>query len=703
MRVVPGSVILRYYSIFSILSASLYIFLLACSSSGNNNADHPAHFDPVFQRIDHFGPEQVPEAFRVLDSAYAGFPNPGPMDLARKYQYKLEYFWLRKQDRAVSKPYADSILHVLSGKTTQPGYANEYGKTLLYLGDMLQDEGKLDNAFSLYYEGQAFIQQSGDTCSFNEYNSRLAMVYYAQRKYQQAIPYFKETFNTLGACGQKAYYQFCYQQAQLDNIALCYDHLDRRDSALFFYDSALHYIQVHKTPFEDIPNHINFIQAANAVVYGNKGSLLLRKGDTAAAEQLYKESIRINMKAGNETRDAQITIGKLVELQLAQKRFTEARSWLQTLRRSLDSLPVSRSELLWRQLQSEYYKAQEQTQDALYYLQRYVQLKDSLATATDSYHAVDMQKQFGYLSGEYELNMLKKQDEIKTIYLYALILFSIMVLVIFLLSWQYWKRSKKYTRELEELNQRISRQNEHLEESLSSLEQSQQDNTKMMKIAAHDLRNPVGSMVSTALYMEAYGAITDKDNLDSLKLIHQSGTHALELIDDLLHLNISAEMRKEIVEVDTALRYCVDLLQTKAKDKEQRIVVQLFPVTLLASREKIWRVFSNLITNAIKFSQAGSTIEVAMQLSGDCVRVSVKDEGMGIPGTLQAKLFNLTQDAKRSGTAGEESFGLGLAISKQIVEAHGGKIWFESEEGKGSTFYVELPLNAGGQTGTAQQ
>lgn len=117
-------------------------------------------------------------------------------------------------------------------------------------------------------------------------------------------------------------------------------------------------------------------------------------------------------------------------------------------------------------------------------------------------------------------------------------------------------------------------------------------------------------------------------------------------------------------------------------------------VTIPASREKLWRVVSNLITNAIKFSPAGAIIHVELWQKDDHIFISVKDPGIGIPKEIAPKVFDLFTEVKRQGTAGEQAFGLGLSISKQIVEAHGGKIWFESEQNAGTTFFVELPIEA---------
>ncbi|RYG15953.1 MAG: HAMP domain-containing histidine kinase [Chitinophagaceae bacterium] len=134
------------------------------------------------------------------------------------------------------------------------------------------------------------------------------------------------------------------------------------------------------------------------------------------------------------------------------------------------------------------------------------------------------------------------------------------------------------------------------------------------------------------------------------------------------------------------------MLQYKATEKHQRIILKSEPITLNINREKIWRVVSNLLTNAIKFSEINTSIDVDMNISANSVVISVKDYGIGIPEKMKENIFNINESTKRSGTNGEQSFGMGLIISKQIVESHGGKLWFESNS-KGTTFFVELPIN----------
>jgi signal transduction histidine kinase len=241
------------------------------------------------------------------------------------------------------------------------------------------------------------------------------------------------------------------------------------------------------------------------------------------------------------------------------------------------------------------------------------------------------------------------------------------------------------------LNRQITNQNTEMQKALTALEQSQADNTRMMQIVAHDLRNPIGAMYSIASMM--LDEERTEEDRTMLGLIKTSGHNSLGLVSDLLKVHAGTdELKKEPVDLNQLLRYCVDLLRHKAEEKGQQIELYASAVTISANREKLWRVASNLIANAIKFSPTGAFIHVSLHEEADKVRIAVEDHGIGIPQEIAPKIFDMFTDAKRAGTAGEQPFGLGLAISKQIVEAHGGKLWFESKQGNGTTFFVELPV-----------
>jgi signal transduction histidine kinase len=262
-----------------------------------------------------------------------------------------------------------------------------------------------------------------------------------------------------------------------------------------------------------------------------------------------------------------------------------------------------------------------------------------------------------------------------------------------LLIWRNYRQSTRHIHTLESLNRQINRKNLHLQSALASLEKSHEDNSRMMKIVAHDLRNPIGGIsgLSALMLKEDSFSISQRGMLE---MIHKSSNHSIELIQDLVNINTAGmEHYNEPMELRDLLGYCIEMLHLKSEEKNQRLILAGGQAMVQADREKLWRVFNNLISNAIKFSPQNTEIRVTLAVNDQKVVVQVKDQGIGIPDSLKEKIFGMSGEAKRRGTAGEPSFGLGLGISKQIVESNGGNIWFQNNNAQGTTFYVSFPLS----------
>jgi signal transduction histidine kinase len=214
----------------------------------------------------------------------------------------------------------------------------------------------------------------------------------------------------------------------------------------------------------------------------------------------------------------------------------------------------------------------------------------------------------------------------------------------------------------------------------------------LIKIVAHDLRSPIGAIHNIA------EMIMEENNLhdELINLISISSKDCLQLINGLLETDFEQNnnLKKTDINLDEFLQQCVGLLSFRAKDKNQQLILKsYFNGLIKADSEKIQRVVNNLVVNAMKFSPENSNILIETVSEPQSVMIVVKDHGIGIPDNIKENIFDPFTMSKRSGTQGEKPFGLGLYITKQIVEAHAGKIWFKNADGGGTEFYVELPLN----------
>ncbi|MFH1605050.1 MAG: GAF domain-containing sensor histidine kinase [Pseudomonadota bacterium] len=225
---------------------------------------------------------------------------------------------------------------------------------------------------------------------------------------------------------------------------------------------------------------------------------------------------------------------------------------------------------------------------------------------------------------------------------------------------------------------------------------------RFLGMAAHDLRNPIGVVQGYAKLMAdgVLGAITEKQRT-ALASVDGSCETMLGLINDFLDISAieSGKLTLDIKQVDlkSFLTSCHEANALLADGKNITLRLEMAPdqpSTILIDPDRMNQVLGNLIGNAIKYSYPGTTTILQTELVDGEVHFLVTDRGQGIPPEDIPKLFQDFGKASVRPTAGEKSTGLGLAICRRIVEAHKGRIWCESEVGKGSTFTVAIPVAA---------
>ncbi len=632
-----------------------------------------------------------------LDAAYRYFSEAGPVDRWRKYRYIANYYLNNDIETDKARIYTDSMMLVLKGRERQ--YKEAYAHTLFTRGDVLMSEKKYQDAFNLYYDGHSYAQKNLDICEQAAFTGQLAMIQYWQIHFREAIPYFRKALDENAHCRKKDDFEnnFVLPQRWLNHLALCYEMWGKTDSALFYLEKALVLMHGQEAFF---PENKIAIEMARGTLAGNLGDVYLALEQYDSSRYYLEECIRIHERPGYN--EVAANLSKIL-MDFIDLRLNRPLSIPDILNRSEDSLKAvkghetDRSILMqcWYQLKDAYYRDAHRIDSSLFYQQKLQHYVDSTRMALRDFRQTNMESTFAIRAQQYQLSLLGRDNQVKKSSLLITIVSGSIALVILLIVWRNLKRSRENITELTRLNSQVAEQNIQMRCTLGSLEQSQVDNTRMIKTIAHDLRNPIGAikMAATLISMESVSQPEDKKILD---IISRSAESSLQMVDDLLCIPAkSEEIRKEPVDLAAVLQYSVDQLKHKATAKQQYIELNTLPVILPADGEKLWRVISNLVANAIKFSPDGTVIHVDMEKEDQWVRIAVRDNGIGIPEEMKNKIFDMFTEARRPGTAGEKPFGIGLAISKQIVKAHGGNIWFESKVGNGTTFWVELPGSEG--------
>lgn len=243
---------------------------------------------------------------------------------------------------------------------------------------------------------------------------------------------------------------------------------------------------------------------------------------------------------------------------------------------------------------------------------------------------------------------------------------------------------------LMEAKKTICLQNQKLQKTMESRD-------KLYSVIAHDLRAPIGTIKMIAASLEnERNQMTDPHILKSFDMIHETTEEAYNLLENLLRWSRNQNGKTRIYpttfDLSKAIYHVLALFTAIADSKGISVNNHSKAnVTVYADEDMIRTVLRNLLSNAIKFSFPGGQIDVGLSEMPDMVMVSVKDNGQGIKKELQSKLLKGNEYISTYGTHNEKGSGLGLILCRDFVKMNKGKLWFSSQENKGTTFYFTVP------------
>lgn len=221
-----------------------------------------------------------------------------------------------------------------------------------------------------------------------------------------------------------------------------------------------------------------------------------------------------------------------------------------------------------------------------------------------------------------------------------------------------------------------------------------------LEILSHDLAGPFIMLQQLSEYMgEQIGSLQNEHLNEMIRIMQTTCKESIDLIRDFVDQEFldsaNVELKMERVDIVARMRQMMESYKQSegVVSKRFQLIAPQQSVYVSLDVNKFMQVLNNLLSNALKFTPDGGHIILTVAEQAGCVRFSVADDGIGIPRNLQEGLFERFTKARRPGLRGEKTTGLGMSIIKTIVGLHKGHVWFESEEGKGSTFYLELPLD----------
>jgi signal transduction histidine kinase len=266
--------------------------------------------------------------------------------------------------------------------------------------------------------------------------------------------------------------------------------------------------------------------------------------------------------------------------------------------------------------------------------------------------------------------------------------------------------SRQFNSMVDQLRVSYTELESRVAEKTAELEKANRHKSEFLAQMSHELRTPLNAVIGFSRALDTQrkflGSLSEKQE-EYVRDIHASGLHLLALINDLLDLaKIEAgrmDLHVGVVDVPRLIDMALALVRDRADAQSVQLRAQIAPnvSTWIADERKFKQILLNLLSNAVKFTGHDGTVDVDVVLGASEpekrpeLRISVTDTGIGIPPDQVSRLFTAFGQLSQSEVTAREGTGLGLALSRRLVELHGGRIWVDSEPGHGSTFCFTLP------------
>jgi len=525
-----------------------------------------------------------------------------------------------------------------------------------------------------YYQNALSIRTAlNDLIGVSRVMNNIGLIYQEWNLYKDALGWHKKALETAYNLNHGALIAYSYS-----NIGQCYKNLKDYDSALKSYRTGFNYqAQIDK---QNLTN--SFFSLFFGEVYSKKNMV-----DSALYhfQKAYDYAKRINNR--NRLAVANYNLGKtyleINELDLAKEHLNE--SYRSSVENNYKLLEKDNLLIL-----SKIAEKEGNISDALQYMKEANKLNDSLFNSEKIAKFTDLQVRYFTEQQNQENLLLKQQNEIQEIAIRQqklktriLIIGGILILgILFFIS-----RSRV----------RFIKLSARLEKSEKELLKANAGKDKFFTLIAHDLKSPFNGLLGiTEILSENFDELLPEQSKKMVMELRKSVTNVYALVEGLLNWaqiqTGKIKYRLEKTDLFNLAEKVTEQLETSAKNKnialKQNITKNTFAV---ADEKSMSTVFRNLISNAIKYTKPGGVVKVEAIKKEGFIEVSVVDNGIGIPPETLKKLFTITEKVSVPGTANETGTGLGLILCKEFLEKNNGKIWAESEPGKGSRFVFTLP------------
>jgi signal transduction histidine kinase/Tfp pilus assembly protein PilF len=425
----------------------------------------------------------------------------------------------------------------------------------------------------------------------------------------------------------------------------------------------------------------------------NMAQILLKKQEFDRALAYYDTAFALYQKTNDKFGIAEVKLGKGLAY-TNMGRLDDATASVESSVAEAKKLNARILELKCFQQLSALWERKGDFKKALYYFKQFEQVEDTLFSQDMQSKMLQDQIRFETESKDFQIAVLnqqqeaqkseiKKQEFVRNILVVVMALSGILLVTVY--------RSGQRRRKI---NMLLLQHQDEMEKRSEELEKLNQVKDKFFSIISHDLRSPINAL-SGLLDLLDKGALTAEELPVHIRELRTRFHHTRTLLNNLLDWTLlqmdKLNLQATKIDISKLVDENIQLLGA-VQGKDIKIINEVpRPSIAFADSNTINLVIRNLITNAIKFTNDGGSVVIKGEEQPYEWLVSVQDNGIGMRPEVLKILFDKTAPYTTRGTANEKGTGLGLILCKEFVEKNGGKIWVESEEGKGSTFYFTLP------------
>ncbi len=611
--------------------------------------------------------EKAEEAIKVAETKDI------PWGKASAYHALATYLEI-SGDFASAAKYNDLALSIRFQLKDSARIASSYNN----LGQDFMAFGKFDEAYFYYTQSYRFSSAVKDSLGMAVALHNIGSVFKQLGQYDKALSYFKITQNISDAIHDH------------EGKAYNYDEIGDVYRRRGLYDSALKALNYSLSISRNLKLSINDLLSETIIKIAKT---YLAKGENQKALAYYDSAYAVYKRTENEFGIAEVNLGR-GNVFIKEKKYAEAQKLIE------NSLVVAQQTRSWTleiecvETLSKLHELKGEFPTALKYYKHFKQLEDSLFSQGMEAKLLQDQIRFETAAKEDQIKALTKleelrKDELKKQELVRNILVVVVALVVILLFTVYRSGQRRIR-----INKLLMEHQEEIKRRSEELAQLNQVKDKFFSIISHDLRSPMNAL-SAILAMMDNDQINPEEFGRLNKELRIQFNHTKTLINNLLDWTLlqmdKLKIQSEKIDLHSLIEETFKLLNS-LNTKETSLENKVAPSTYCyGDLNMLSLVLRNLVLNAIKFTESRGRVQVFATISGSNeLVIAVKDNGIGIGPEIQKLLFEKTSGYSTRGTANEKGTGLGLILCKEFVEKNGGKIWLESEVGKGSTFYFTI-------------